>query len=190
MKLIRLRRHLAALLLCTLSVAPAVALAAGRAPWILVDTEALTLTVFSAEGRTLASFDNISIGSGGVARMHLRGDDTTPQGTFEVVLIDRNSHYGTFYGFAYPSAPIAHRAYMEGIISKREYDAIMAALRHKRMPPANTALGGRLGIHGLGSGDPRIHEAINWTDGCIALTKEQIRRLSRWMRLGSRVVIR
>lgn len=190
MKLTGLRRHLAALLLFSMLVASAGPLAAGKAPWILVDTEALSLTVYSAEGRTLARFDNVSIGSGGVARIHLRGEETTPLGTFEVALIDRNSRYGTFYGFTYPSAPIAYQAYLEGIISKLEYDAITEALQHKRMPPANTALGGRLGIHGLGNGDPHIHESINWTDGCIALTNEEIRKLSRWIGLGSRVVIR
>jgi len=162
----------------------------GGQPWILVDTKALTLRVYSAENRILAHFDNISIGSGGAAETHRRGDETTPRGTFHVSWIDRHGRYGTFYGFDYPSGPIARRAYAEGVISRTELDAILQALRHRRTPPQNTALGGRLGIHGLGSGDLRIHQAVNWTDGCIALTNEEIRKLSRWVGLGTRVVVR
>lgn len=122
--------------------------------------------------------------------MHRRGDETTPRGTFHVSWIDRKSRYGTFYGFDYPSEPIARRAYAEGIIGKVEFDAIMQALRQNRMPPQHTALGGRLGIHGLGNGDLRIHQTVNWTDGCIALTNGEVRKLSRWIGLGTRVVIR
>ncbi len=155
-----------------------------------METGALSLTVFSAENRVLARFRNISIGSGGAADIHRRGDETTPRGTFHVSWIDRRSHYGTFYGIDYPSAPIARRTYVQGIISQAEFDAILQALRHHRTPPQNTALGGQLGIHGLGRGDPSVHRAVNWTDGCIALTNEQIRKLSRWMYLGMRVVIR
>lgn len=163
---------------------------AGEQPWILVDTRALSLTVFSAENHVLARFDNISIGSGGVAEMRRRGDETTPLGTFHVAWIDRSSRYGTFYGFDFPNASIARRAYAEGFIGKAELDAILRALRRHRTPPQNTALGGRLGIHGLGHSDPRIHEAVNWTDGCIALTNEQISELSHWIHLGTRVVVR
>ncbi len=155
-----------------------------------MDTQALTLTVFSAEDRVQARFHNISIGSGGAAEIHLRGDETTPQGVFHIAWIDRHSRYGTFYGLDYPSAGIARRAYDDGIISEAERDAIVGALQENRLPPQTTALGGRLGIHGVGSGDPRIHQAFNWTDGCVALTNPQIRRLSRWVRIGTRVVIR
>ena len=164
--------------------------AMGRQPWILVDTQALTLTVFSAETHVLARFQNISIGSGGAAEIHRRGDETTPLGVFHVSWIDRRSRYGTFYGFDYPSASIARRAFAEGIISRAELDAILDALQQHRAPPHNTPLGGRLGIHGIGRGDPRIHEAFNWTDGCVALANPQVRQLSRWVHIGTHVVIR
>ena len=58
------------------------------------------------------------------------------------------------------------------------------------MPPQQTALGGHIGIHGIGAGDPRIHEDFNWTSGCIALTNAQIDDLAGWVRLGMRVVVR
>jgi len=185
-----LKRGLGALLVAAILGAPAVSWAHGRLPWLLVDTQALTLTVFSPENKVLTRFNNISIGSGGAAEIHHRGDETTPLGNFRVAWIDRHSRYGTFYGFDYPSEDIARRAYAEGSLSRTELDSIIKALRQHRIPPQNTSLGGRLGIHGIGRGDPAGHKALNWTDGCVALTNPQIRRLSHWVHVGTRVVIR
>jgi murein L,D-transpeptidase YafK len=188
MGILELRR--CALLVAVILSLPAAAWANQGQPWILVDTHALTLTVFSAENHALARFSNIAIGSGGVAEAHHQGDATTPLGTFHVTWIDRRSRFDTFYGLDYPSAPVARRAYAEGSISQAERDAILQALRHHRTPPQNTPLGGQLGIHGLGRGNPDVQQAVNWTAGCVALTNRQIRRLARWIHLGSRVVIR
>ena len=185
-----LKRGLGALLVAAILGAPAVSWAHGRLPWLLVDTQALTLTVFSPENHVLARFSNIAIGSGGAADMHLRGDETTPRGTFHVTWIDRDSRFGTFYGLDYPTARIAWGAYVEGNITTEEYDAIVRALRQHRTPPQDTPLGGRIGIHGLGRGNPEVHQAVNWTNGCVALNNVQLRRLARWMQVGTKVVIR
>ena len=120
----------------------------------------------------------------------MRGDATTPLGTFHVAWINRHSRFDTFYGLDYPSAPIAQSAFAEGSISQAELNAILQALRHHRTPPQNTPLGGELGIHGLGRGTPDVQQTVNWTDGCVALTNRQIRSLGRWIHLGTRVVIR
>ena len=185
-----LKRGTSALLVAFILGAPVVSWASNRPPWIQVDTQTLTLTVFSAENQVVARFNNISIGSGGTAEIHRRGDETTPLGVFRITWIDRHSRFGTFYGIDYPSAGIARRAYAEGIISRSERDSILKALQQHRIPPSHTPLGGRLGIHGIGRGDPDIHKTVNWTDGCVALTNPQIRQLSRWMHIGTRVVIR
>jgi len=185
-----LKQGLGALLVAGILGAPAVSRADGQLPWLLVDTQTLTLTVFSAENTVLDRFDNISIGSGGTAEIRRRGDETTPLGVFHVAWIDRHNRYDTFFGLDYPSEKIARRAHAEGIISRAEFDAIIKAFKRHRTPPQNTPLGGGLGIHGIGRGDPRAHEAFNWTNGCVALTNPQIRRLSRWVHMGTRVVIR
>jgi murein L,D-transpeptidase YafK len=182
-----LKRGLGILLVAVSVWTPA---AHARQTWIQVDTQALTLTVFSAENHVLARFNNISIGSGGAAEIHRRGDETTPLGTFRIARIDRHSRFGTFYGLDYPSADMAQRAFSEGIISRAELDAIIEALRQHRIPPQNTPLGGQLGIHGIGSGDPGVHQDFNWTNGCVALSNRQIRQLSRWIHVGTRVIIR
>jgi len=185
-----LRHGLGVLLVAVGLWAPGFSWAIERKPWIEVDTQALTLTVFSAENHVLARFDNISIGSGGAAEIHHRGDETTPLGTFHVAWIDRHSRFATFYGLDYPSASIARRAFSEGIISQAEFEAVIQALQQHRIPPQNTPLGGQLGIHGIGRGDPKVQQAFNWTNGCVALSNQQIRQLSRWVHIGTRVVIR
>jgi len=191
MRILELRHYLGALLVAIFLGLPAVSWASGdRSPWVLVDTRALTLTVFSARNQVLARFHNIAIGSGGAAEIHRMGDDTTPRGIFHVAWIDYHSRFGTFYGLDYPTEVIARRAYVEGTISPEELDAITQALRQHRLPPQDTPLGGRLGIHGLGGGDPSVQQAVNWTNGCVALTNRDIQRLSRWVHLGTRVVIR
>ena len=168
---------------------PAVSAAVGR-PWILVDTKTLTLTVYSSGNRVLARFHNIAIGSGGAAEIHRHGDETTPLGVFRVAWIDRHSRFGTFYGVDYPTARVARRAYTAGDISAAQLRANLAAARAHRVPPQNTPLGGQLGIHGIGAGDPRVQRNINWTNGCVALSNGQIKRLSPWLRVGTKVVIR
>ena len=63
----------------------------------------------------------------------------------------------------------------------------MAALETGRCPPADTALGGFVGIHGDREDPPRRYD---WTDGCIALTSnEDVLRLSALVAPGTPVVI-
>jgi len=42
----------------------------------------------------------------------------------------------------------------------------------------------------VGTGDMKIHQTINWTNGCIALTNEQLLELAPWVVVGTRVVVR
>ena len=173
-----------------LSVAWAGVVLAAEQPFVVVDTQRLTLTVRSPHDRIIARFDDIAIGSGGVSDVHLRGDDTTPRGRFRVAWINRHSRFGLFFGLDYPTRAIALRAYVDGRLDRSGLDAIVAASRHGHLPPQHTALGGDIGIHGLGSGSPQVQQRVNWTDGCIALTNAQVRQLARWVHVGTVVIIR
>jgi hypothetical protein len=157
--------------------------------WILVDTKAHTLSVFGGD-RLLARFDNIAIGRGGFSLDRMRDDGATPLGTFHIDRINAKSRFRLFFGIDYPRPEHARRAFEEGRIDAEDYRRIVDAFQRREPPPQDTPLGGQLGIHGLGTGDPRIHQVVNWTQGCIALTNEQISRLSRWIRVGMRVEVR
>ena len=157
--------------------------------WILVDTQEQTLSVFRGE-RVLQRFEQVSIGRGGSSASRVRGDGTTPLGTFRIDRIHPSSRFLLFFGIDFPRPEHAQRAFEAGQIDVVDYERILAAFEEDRSPPQDTPLGGQLGIHGLGAGDESVHDTLNWTQGCIALRNEQIRRLSRWVRLGMRVEVR
>jgi len=117
------------------------------------------------------------------------GTAARPGGVFHVRWINRHSKFHLFFGLDYPSRAQAEHAYHAARIDFDTYYRISRALLHGRTPPQDTALGGYIGIHGLGRQDPAIHRRLNWTEGCIALTNEQIDRLARWVSIGTRVVI-
>jgi murein L,D-transpeptidase YafK len=173
-------------LCCALLLAPALAAAD---TWLLIDTGARTLQVFDGEN-VLRRYDNIAIGRAGAASRRALGDEQTPLGTFRVSSIRAQTRYHRFFGISYPALDDARRAHADGRITDAELEAIRHAHEQGLEPPANTPLGGNIGIHGLGGGDPRVHEDFNWTDGCIALTNEQIDDLAQWVRLRMIVVIR
>jgi len=157
--------------------------------WILVDTRARTLSVLQGE-KVRLKYSDISIGRAGTAHDKQRNDDTTPLGRFHVSRIARNTPFHRFFGIDYPSLEHAERALKAGIIDAEQYLAIRDALRSHQAPPQDTPLGGYLGIHGVGAGDPEVHAAFNWTNGCVALSNAQIDNLARWVRIGMPVVIK
>ncbi len=165
------------------------ALRAAEPLHILVESAHRTLTVYQGE-RILDFFANISVGRNGATSDRRRGDNRTPLGTFRVAWINRVSPYDIFIGLDYPTPEIAEKAYDQERIDARTLRAIRTAFDEGRLPPQDTELGGFIGIHGLGHADPHIHKAMNWTQGCIALTNEQIERLVRWVKIGTPVEIR
>ena len=60
-------------------------------------------------------------------------------------------------------------------------------------PPADTALGGHLGIHGIGNDEQfklRLIEDMDWTNSCVAVTNKEIRELYKKVPVGTLVRIR
>ncbi len=163
--------------------------AGGTDAWILIDAEAMTLTVLR-EDTVKRVYSNISMGRGGITPAKKRRDGKTPLGEFRIARISTDTSFHRFFGLDYPDIRRASRGLQAGDISRAEYLAISAAIKSKRTPPQDTALGGYIGIHGIGEGNPAIHEDFNWTYGCVALTNEQVDDLFKWVRIGMKVVIR
>lgn len=165
------------------------AAAADTERWLLVDTQKLTLTVMDGELPQL-TLHNLAIGRYGASAAKRRGDNTTPLGRFRITGIERDSGFHRFIQLDYPDVVRTERAYRAGVIGAAEYRAILAAHRRGVTPPQGTALGGHIGIHGLGEGDPVLHRTMNWTRGCVALTDQQIDTLLPWVHVGMVVEIR
>jgi murein L,D-transpeptidase YafK len=157
--------------------------------WLKVDTQHATLTVMNGD-QAQKVFTDIAIGRYGTTDAKMQGDHRTPLGRFTIGWIPEKSRYHRFLGLTYPDLERADRALAEGEISEAQWHAIRRASETKGRPPQNTPLGGFIGIHGTGAGDAQIHRQYNWTNGCIALTNEQIDRLMTWIKVGTPVEIR
>jgi len=162
---------------------------ASEGVWLLVDTQAMSLEVKRGQ-KTVDVFENISIGRNGAGFKEQRGDDITPLGTYKISWINKNSPFHLFYGFNYPTRTNAKKALADGLISRKTYRSIEKAHLQRKIPPQHTPLGGRLGIHGLGSANRNIHKNMNWTHGCIALTNKQINQLAKWIGRGTLVKVK
>lgn len=171
-----------------LSLKPQLGRASGS-EWLLIETGAATLKVMRGNSE-IARFENISIGRGGVAVLHLSNDDTTPLGTYRVTSMDLASRYRLFIGIDYPTVAQAELALAQNIIDGEHFRRIVEAHRRGQVPPMTTPLGGAIGIHGIGNGSPEVHESFNWTQGCVALSNRQIDALAAHVRIDTRVVIR
>lgn len=161
-----------------------------REPWLLVDTKADKLIIMQ-DDRPVETFHQIAVGSSGVGIKNRRGDNKTPLGQFRIGWINDHSRFKRFFGLDYPNLDYAERALREHRIDPATYERIRTAWRNGHTPPQNTSLGGQIGIHGLGAGDPKVHNAgINWTSGCVALDNQQIEALRPWVKVGMHVEIR
>lgn len=176
------------MLMATLCVARQVP-AGDTGTWILVDTGAMTLSVL--QGNTVTRvYRNISIGRAGTTSTKKRRDGKTPLGEFHIVRMTTDTPFHRFFGLDYPNLARAERARQAGTINQTQYAAISQAIKTKQIPPQDTALGGYIGIHGIGEGSVAIHEDFNWTYGCVALTNAQIDDLSKRIQIGTKVIIR
>jgi murein L,D-transpeptidase YafK len=112
-----------------------------------------------------------------------QGDRRTPEGDFYIFTKNDKSAFYLSLGLSYPNAAHAHRGLRDGLINQVQYDSIMSALKQKKAPPQNTALGGDVYIHGNGA-------SSDWTWGCVALEDREMRELFDAVSVGTPVTIR
>ena len=95
------------------------------------------------------------------------GDGRTPEGSYYICLVKEAGKYGRSLGLSYPGPGDAERGYADGLIDLQAKNAILGAWQKGIRPPWGTALGGEIYIHEGGT-------ASNWTQGCIALSSEDM----------------
>ncbi len=164
---------------------PAASLPCKRAERIDVSKSQRSLTVWCVGGGTLTFPIALSRERGPKREV---GDERMPEGAYRIAGPPRKSRFHVFIPIDYPSRADADRGLKAGLITKEVHAAIASAHRDGRLPPQDTALGGVLGIHGEGA-RWRGDLAVNWTEGCIALTDPAITQLSRLTRRGTPVQI-
>src|SRR5215471_6079138 len=151
------------------------------APRIVVRKSERRLLLYS--GDKLVRTYRVGLGLSPVGDKVREGDRRTPEGNFYIFTKNDKSSFYLSLGISYPNAAAAERGLRDGLISKSQYDTILAALSARKAPPQNTRLGGDIYIHGNGSGS-------DWTWGCVALENEDIRELFNLVGVGTPVSIR
>ncbi|MEP7044349.1 MAG: L,D-transpeptidase family protein [Dokdonella sp.] len=138
------------------------------------------LLVYS--GNSLVNTYRIGLGSDPLSPKRREGDRATPEGRYLISHKNPRSQYLLSLGISYPGVEDAVRGLREQRITKAQYAAIVAADSERLPPPANTALGGNIFVHGRGS-------ANDWTWGCIALDDADMQQLYDAIEVGTPITI-
>ena len=125
---------------------------------------------------------HVGLGLSPVGDKVRQGDRRTPEGTFYIFTKNDKSAFYLSLGISYPNATHAERGLRDGLINRTQYESILQALKSKKAPPQNTALGGDIYIHGNGA-------RSDWTWGCVALEDSDVRELFNAVPVGTPVTI-
>jgi murein L,D-transpeptidase YafK len=150
-------------------------------PRLVVKKSERLLQVF--DDKYLVKTYEIVLGFAPMGDKLAEGDGKTPEGEFFIFTKNDQSKFYLSLGLSYPGIEDAARGLRDNLISQAEHDAIVRAVREKRMPPQNTRLGGEIYIHGGGT-------VTDWTAGCMALRNEEMRELFEAIPVGTMVTIR
>lgn len=139
------------LLLLTLgATAPEVPLVLPEIAFIRVNKAARTMELH-AGGRLVHVIEHIQLGDAPVGPKRFEGDERTPEGRYEIDWGNPGSRYHLSLHISYPGP-----------------DDITFAAAQGRSP------GGMIMIHGQPDGWPVGRVPGDWTDGCIAVSNEEM----------------
>ena len=158
-----------------------------------IPAEPVALAVFKSKREMVVLRDGVphetlevALGQAPEGQKRRLGDKRTPEGVYRICRV-KPSKYRSFVWITYPNRDDAKQALRDGRLSRAEYDRIIASLDSGYCPPADTALGGLVGIHGDNEEPPRKY---NWTQGCIAtVNNRDLDRLAGLVRPGTPVAI-
>lgn len=122
------------------------------------------------DGNNLLKIYDISLGFNPIGHKQFEGDGKTPEGIYRINERNANSGYHRNLGISYPNEQ--DRAYAQS---------------------QGQSAGGLIKIHGLRNGLGAIgrqHLRHDWTNGCIAVTNEEIEELFRSVVHNAEIEIR
>ena len=135
---------------------------------IVIQKVQRTLTLAQDGGAVFTC--RIALGREPDGAKRMQGDGRTPEGAYFICLVKEEGKYGRSLGLSYPNPQDAQTAFAEGRIDERTLFNVQAAHEERRRPPWGSPLGGEIYIHEGGSEQ-------DWTQGCIALDKQDMDRL-------------
>lgn len=134
------------------------------------------------DGEKLIKSYRVGLGEKPVPPKEREGDMATPEGTYFICHKNPKSKFHLSLAISYPGPADAKRGLKDGLITDKEYKAIMQADAARTTPPFYTKLGGEVFIHGRGS-------ATDWTWGCVALDDPDIEDLYKRVPVKTPVTI-
>lgn len=140
-----------------------------RASKVLVLKTAHKLVLLDRDNNVMQTY-SIAIGRGGFEPKQRQGDHKTPEGLYTIDRHKRDSRFHRALHVSYPSDADLERAQKLG-----------------------TDPGGDIMIHGIQNGLgwlKSLHRAVDWTDGCIAVTDEEIDQIYSAVPDGTPIEIR
>jgi len=149
-------------------------------------------TLYVKKGRFIVKSYKVALGSGGSGGKIREGDSRTPVGQYRITEVRNSDRFHLFMRLNYPNIKDAKRALSDKLITRQDYRAVLDAHIFGRQPPQNLVLGGAIGIHGIGEETQeklKIHQNIDWTEGCIALRNEEVEELSQYVSVGTEIHI-
>lgn len=159
----------------------------------------ITLEVYKAQRLLLVKRDHtlqrtfrIASGSGGSGNKLKRGDNKTPIGAYRIVHFKEDSRFHYFMQLNYPNAQDIFAGMQRKQLDPVEYDTMVKQMSRGYLADQRTTLGGAIGIHGLAEEDEdklKLHHDENWTQGCVAMTNEEIDELRQYVKIGTPVFI-
>jgi len=138
-----------------------------RADRIVVNKSKRELLILNY-GKVIKSY-KIALGGNPIGPKMRLGDGKTPEGAYIISGRNPASAFHRSLRISYPSAADRNRAREQGV-----------------------APGGDIMIHGLPNGQGRIgaeHRMTDWTDGCIAVTDDEIEEIWRLIPNGTPIQI-
>jgi len=135
---------------------------------IVVEKSKRTLTLIDG-GKTVKTY-KVALGGQPVGAKDRQGDHKTPEGIYSVDAKNQNSQFYKALRLSYPNPADRANARKLGV-----------------------STGGDVEIHGLGSKWGWLgakHRLTDWTDGCVALTNEEIDEIYPLINVGTTVEIR
>lgn len=139
-----------------------------RASMVIVEKQARRLMLLR-DGKPLATYA-MSLGGDPVGHKQREGDGRTPEGVYAIDFKHPRSRFHLAMHISYPNAGDRDSAQRRGV-----------------------SPGGDIMIHGLPNGLGwlgGLHRSRDWTDGCIAVTNEQIEEIWALVDVGTTVEIR
>jgi murein L,D-transpeptidase YafK len=135
---------------------------------VLIEKKARRLTLFT-NGEVIKTY-KIALGGNPVGPKERQGDNKTPEGIYTIDSRNGNSGYHLALHISYPNADDKRRARERGV-----------------------APGGDIMIHGIKNGFAGLglsHAEKDWTEGCIAVTNQEMEEIYRFVPNGTIVEIR